>query len=112
MKVCRENLSLGECFQISVFKAPQRSPTIEMTVLPEPYSRPIKVAALIDTEASYTIMNPEILPPHFFLEILHDFGCVGLGALFGIVPLLPTDKTSVCLLVASLLSQELVFLAS
>ena len=35
---------------------------IKIQVFPSEYSKAIKVATFFDTEASYTIMNPDVLP--------------------------------------------------
>ena len=36
---------------------------IKMKVIPSKYANPVKVVAFFDTGASYSIMNPYILPP-------------------------------------------------
>ncbi|GMN62560.1 hypothetical protein TIFTF001_031649 [Ficus carica] len=38
-------------------------PIITMKIIPSKYANPIRVAAFFDTGASYSIMNPDILPP-------------------------------------------------
>ncbi|KAF4375467.1 hypothetical protein F8388_024126 [Cannabis sativa] len=56
----------GGLFNMHAFPAGQPIPIAKMHVIPTKYSRPIKVAAFFDTGASYTIINPDILPPELW----------------------------------------------
>nr|KYP69503.1 polyprotein [Cajanus cajan] len=41
-------------------------PNVEIEILPSKYEKPIKVIGFLDTGAQKTMMNPEILSPHFW----------------------------------------------
>nr|KYP61753.1 polyprotein [Cajanus cajan] len=41
-------------------------PNVEIEILPSKYEKPIKAIGFLDTSASKTMMNPEILSPHFW----------------------------------------------
>ncbi|XP_060964790.1 uncharacterized protein LOC133033738 [Cannabis sativa] len=56
----------GGLFSMHAFPAGQPIPIAKMHVIPTKYSRPIKVAAFFDMGASYTIINPDILPPELW----------------------------------------------
>ncbi|KAF4373700.1 hypothetical protein G4B88_030043 [Cannabis sativa] len=55
-----------ECYQMSTIHTMQPSPVLTVRVLPTKYAKPIKVAGFFDTGASYTIMNPDILPKEYW----------------------------------------------
>ena len=44
----------------------QKVPIIKMKVIPSKYANPVRVAAFFDIGASYSIMNPDILPPAYW----------------------------------------------
>ncbi|GMN58747.1 hypothetical protein TIFTF001_027847 [Ficus carica] len=52
-------------FQMNAINMAQKVPIIKMKVIPSKYTNPVRVAAFFDTGASYSIMNPEILPPAY-----------------------------------------------
>ena len=54
-----------ECYKISGIHTMHPSPVISMQVILTKYAKPIKVAAFFDTGASFTMMNPDILPPQY-----------------------------------------------
>ncbi|XP_062089201.1 uncharacterized protein LOC133795762 [Humulus lupulus] len=58
--------SAGDIFKMNAINSVQSIPMEKMQIIPTKYSKPIKVAAFFDTGASYTIMNPDILPPEFW----------------------------------------------
>ena len=48
---------------MNVVHMAQKAPIIKMKVIPSKYANPVKVADFFDTNALYSIMNPDILPP-------------------------------------------------
>ncbi|GMN22236.1 hypothetical protein TIFTF001_050191 [Ficus carica] len=44
----------------------QKVPIIKMKVILSKYANPIRVAVFFDTGASYSIINPDILPPTYW----------------------------------------------
>ena len=52
----------GQAFQMNAINMAQKVPMIKMKVIPSKYANPIRVVAFFDTGASYSIMNPDILP--------------------------------------------------
>ena len=55
-----------ECYKISNVHTMHPSPVISMQIISTKYAKPIKVAVFFDTCASFTMMNPDILPPQFW----------------------------------------------
>ncbi|XP_060960793.1 uncharacterized protein LOC133031328 [Cannabis sativa] len=55
-----------ECYQMFTIHTMQPSSVLTVRVLPKKYAKPIKVAGFFDTGASYTIMNPDILPKEYW----------------------------------------------
>ncbi|KAL5575994.1 hypothetical protein UlMin_017693 [Ulmus minor] len=53
-------------YKMTAINSVQPVPIVKMQVIPSKYSLPIKVAAFFDTGASFTIMNPDILPKEFW----------------------------------------------
>ncbi|KAL5575975.1 hypothetical protein UlMin_017674 [Ulmus minor] len=53
-------------YKMTSINSVQPVPIVKMQVIPSKYSLPIKVAAFFDTGASFTIMNPDILPKEFW----------------------------------------------
>ncbi|KAL5548138.1 hypothetical protein UlMin_003369 [Ulmus minor] len=53
-------------FSMTAINSVQPVPILKMQVIPSKYSLPIKVVAFFDTGASFTIMNPDILPKEFW----------------------------------------------
>ena len=55
-----------ECYKISDVYTMHPSLVISMQIIPIKYAKPIKVAAFFDTGASFTMMNPDNLPPQYW----------------------------------------------
>ncbi|KAL5577277.1 hypothetical protein UlMin_018976 [Ulmus minor] len=53
-------------YKMTAINSVQPVPIVKMQVIPSKYSLPIKVAAFFNTGASFTIMNPNILPKEFW----------------------------------------------
>ena len=51
---------------MSVINMAQKVPIIKMRIIPSKYANPVRVAAFFDTDASYSIMNPDILRPAYW----------------------------------------------
>ncbi|KAL5564654.1 hypothetical protein UlMin_027818 [Ulmus minor] len=53
-------------YKMTAINSVQPVPIVKMQVIPSKYSLPIKVVAFFNTGASFTIMNPDILPKEFW----------------------------------------------
>ena len=58
-----ESINPRKVIQMNAVHMAQKAPIIKMKVILSKYANPVKVAAFFDTGASYSIMNPDILPP-------------------------------------------------
>lgn len=55
-----------QAFQMNIINMVQKVLMIKMKVIPTKYANLIRVAAFFDTGASYSIMNPAVLPPTYW----------------------------------------------
>ncbi|GMN56938.1 hypothetical protein TIFTF001_026049 [Ficus carica] len=56
----------GQVLQMNAINIAQPTPMMTMKVITSKYANPIRVAALFDTGASYSIINPDILPSAYW----------------------------------------------
>ena len=54
---------MKECYKISGIHTMHSCSVISIQIIPTKYAKPIKVAAFFDKGTSFTVMNPDILPP-------------------------------------------------
>ncbi|KAL5580723.1 hypothetical protein UlMin_013165 [Ulmus minor] len=59
---CSDSDDQESFYKMTAINSVQLVPIVKMQVIPSKYSLPIKVTAFFDTGASFTIMNPDILP--------------------------------------------------
>ncbi|KAL5553210.1 hypothetical protein UlMin_040611 [Ulmus minor] len=59
---CSDSDDQESFYKMTAINSVQPVPIFKMQVIPSKYSLPIKVAAFFDMGASFTIMNPDILP--------------------------------------------------
>ena len=54
-----------ELYKLSSINTVLPVPNLKVQVFPPKYSKPIKLATFFDIEASYMIMNPDVLPTEY-----------------------------------------------